>query len=206
MVFGIQDLVRNVFLTQHLRKQFRGFHGYGTDKDRLTFRVTLFDVADDSPEFALQGWIQQIRIVMTDDRSVCRNRNDVHVIDFPELFFFRFRCTGHTGQFFVHTEIVLESDGGHRFRFIFDFHVLFRFDGLVKPVRVTAAFHDSSCELIDDFYLPVFHYVIDVHKHDVIRAQGLIQMVHQAGIIHIVQVRQMECFFGFLDAFIRQCD
>ncbi|MPN32444.1 hypothetical protein SDC9_179922 [bioreactor metagenome] len=76
----------------------------------------------------------------------------------------------------------------------------------MKPVRVTAAFHDPASELVNDFYFSVFHHIIDVHKHDIVCTQGLIQMVHQTRVIHIVQVRQMECFFSFLDTFIRQRD
>ena len=68
----------------------------------------------------------------------------------------------------IHTEVVLQRDGGKRLGGGFYFDMLLGFDGLVQSVGVTAAFHDTAGLLVDDF-----HLVVDDHIFVVALEEGV---------------------------------
>ena len=68
----------------------------------------------------------------------------------------------------VHTEIVLQSDGGEGLRGGFDLYALFGLDCLMETVAPTATFHDTACLLIDNLHLTVHDDIVVVlHEHGV---------------------------------------
>ena len=185
MVLGVQDRMLDAFFRQIGGNNFRRLDRYGTDKDRLPFFMALDDVFRNRLVLAFGRRVNQIDAVVTDDRLICRNRDDVHIIDIAELFFFRFRRTGHAGQFLVFAEIVLERDCRHRHRFILDFEAFLGFDRLMEPVRIAAAFHEAAGELVDDDHFAVLDNVIDIFLHRNMRFQRLIDRVVQADVAQI---------------------
>ena len=82
--------------------------------------------------------------------AVRGNHDDIEVVDFRELGGFGFGGAGHAGQFFVHAEIVLESDRGEGLVFALDLDAFFGFDGLMETVGPAAAGHLASGKFVDD--------------------------------------------------------
>ncbi len=78
--------------------------------------------------------IDNVLIFLADERAVGWNRDDIQVVNFCKLRRFGFRGAGHAGEFFVHAEIILESDGSERLIFTLDLYALFGFNGLVQAV------------------------------------------------------------------------
>lgn len=76
--------------------------------------MALFDFSSNRLELALHSFINKIRSVITRDRTVRWNTDNIHVVDVAELLFFRFRCTSHTSKLVVHTEVVLERNRRER--------------------------------------------------------------------------------------------
>ena len=85
-----------------------------------------------------------------------------HSVDFEELGLLRLRRARHAGQLLVEAEEVLVGDGGSGNILAFDLHLLFGFDGLMQPLRVTAAVHQPARELVHDDDLPVPYDVVHV--------------------------------------------
>ena len=61
----------------------------------------------------------------------------------------------------VHTEIILESDGGEGLGSRLDFHIFLCLDSLMETIAPAASFHDTSCLLIDNLDLTVLNDVVD---------------------------------------------
>ena len=68
----------------------------------------------------------------------------------------------------VHTEVVLQCNGGESLGGGFDFYVLFGLDGLMQAVGVTATLHDTTRLFVDDF-----HFVVDDHIFVVFLEEGV---------------------------------
>gem|GEM_PF-5469304 len=68
----------------------------------------------------------------------------------------------------VHTEVVLQRDGGESLGGGFYFYVLFGLDGLMQAVGVTATLHDTTRLFVDDF-----HFVVDDHIFVVFLEEGV---------------------------------
>jgi hypothetical protein len=74
--------------------------------DRSTLRVlNCVDDADFMGIYTSESTSPQKMKVST--LTIRRNNNDIQFINIPKFSRFRFRCTGHTRQFMIHTEIVL---------------------------------------------------------------------------------------------------
>ncbi len=148
--------------------------------------MTFFDILNNCLELAFQCWVKQICTIIPDDWFVCRNLNNLHIVDFTEFFFFRFGRTGHSRKFFVHPEIVLESNGRHCFGFVFDLNIFFGFNCLVQSVRITTAVHNTPSKLIDDQHFSVLNDIVKVADHDIICPQCLIHVVRQRCIFDVI--------------------
>ena len=62
----------------------------------------------------------------------------------------------------VHTEIVLQGDGGKGLRGSLDLHVLLGLDSLMQSVAPAASLHDTSRLLVDNLHLAVDDHVLIV--------------------------------------------
>ena len=82
-------------------------------------------VLDNGVKFSVLGFINNVRHIVSDDRLVGWNLDNVHAVDFTELLLLGNRSTGHTGQLFIHTEQVLIGDGRQCLGFTFDLYALF---------------------------------------------------------------------------------
>ena len=89
--------------------------------------------------------------------------DDFELVDFFEFGGFGFGGTRHAGELFVHAEVVLEGDGGEGLVLALDFDAFFGFDGLMETVAPTAAGHEASGELVDDYdFGESSHHVVEV--------------------------------------------
>ena len=134
MVLRIEDIVPDFALCEVFGKKFGSFDGNRADQDRLSGRVPFHDFIDQGIEFCLLCAVYGIGIVDSLDFLVCRNLDDVHVVDFEEFLFFRFRGTGHAGKLVVQTEIVLVCDGCQCGCLLLDGDAFLGFHCLMKAV------------------------------------------------------------------------
>ena len=133
MLLGVQNRMTNAAALEHTGQQLALFNGNGADKNRLPFFVTGDDLLDDRAELSGFGLVHRVVVIDADHGQVRRNLDDVQRINVLEFFFFRFRRTGHARQLGIHTEIILEGDGGQRFVFALHFDVFLGFNGLMQP-------------------------------------------------------------------------
>ena len=113
-----------------------------------------------------------------------------------ELLLFRHRRTGHAGELFVESEVVLEGYSRESLVLIFDIDVLLGLDGLVQALAVASAEHDPSGELVYYQDFPVFHQIVRIALHYAAGLQGLVYMVAQRGVFDIRQILDIECPLG----------
>ena len=80
VLLGVENLVRNVLLLEHLREQLRLFDRGGTDEDRLAGLVALHDVLNDRVQLALLRRIDEVGLILADHRLVRGDRDDVDLV------------------------------------------------------------------------------------------------------------------------------
>ena len=134
MIFCVEHRMRNSVLFQNGGQFFGFFDGDRTDEDRLTLFVTFLDLRKDRIHFALFADEHRVGHILSDHGAVGRDLHDVKVINLAEFFLLGKCRTGHARELVIHAEIVLEGDGGKRFRFVFDLDALFCLDCLMQTV------------------------------------------------------------------------
>ena len=145
-------------------------------------------------------------MVLTDDRSVGRNLNNVHCIDITELFFLCKSCTCHTTLLIIFVKEVLECDGCQSLALTFDLNMLFCFDCLMKAVRITTSRHDTSGKLIDNKDLVIFYYIVLILVHQVVCTKCKSDVVLDLQILRIGQVLNVEELLYFMNTLLGQVD
>ena len=90
--------------------------------------------------------------------------------------------TGHTGQFAVQAEVVLEGNRRERLVFAFDFYTFFGFNGLVQAFGPAATGHQTACEFVHNHDFAVLNDVMLVFVEQGARAQCSHEVVHQRNI------------------------
>src|SRR5690348_3308210 len=153
--------------------------------------------------FAL-GAVDDVGILDADQRFVRGDDDDIEAVNFSEFLGFGFRGSGHAGEFFVHAEVILESDGGERLIFALDFHGFLGFDGLVQTVGPAAAGHLAARELVHDDDFTFLDDVVHVALEERVRAQALIDVMNRLEVLRVVHIRQAEQALALGDAFLRQ--
>ena len=81
VVLGVQDLVRDVRELEHARKDLGSVDRHGAEEDRLALRVALGYVGDDRLELLALGAVDLVVAVDAVHRLVCRDRDDVELVD-----------------------------------------------------------------------------------------------------------------------------
>ncbi len=200
VVAGIQNIVPDSFAHKEARKQFGLLDGNGADQDRLPRLVDFFYLFQQRLVFTLLSPVDCVRRVKTNHGHIGGNADHIQVIDLPEFIFFRQGCTCHPRQFFIHTKVILESNGRKRFVLVLDLDAFFRLDGLVQPVAVAPAEHKASCEVIDDDNLAVLDNVILVNVHGTVRFQCVRDVMVDLIVFLIGQVLNTEVILCPFDA------
>ena len=128
---GVQDVVRDAFGIQQLRKIFGFVDGCSTHKDRLTLFMGRLDFFDHTSEFLSRRAIHLIMFVDTRHGAIGRDFHNTKAVDFHEFFLLGQSCAGHTAQLFIQAEIVLERHRGERDILGLYRNAFFRFDRLM---------------------------------------------------------------------------
>ena len=192
VILGVQDGMGHAAPLQQGREILALLNRDGTDQDRLALLVAGADLVDDGLVLADVAAVDHIRPVLTDDRLVGGDLDDVKLVDRGKLLGFGHGRAGHAGELVIEAEIVLESDGGEGLVLLLNVDVLLGLDGLVEALGIAAAQHQAAGELIDDDDLAVLDDIVDVALHDAVGTQGLIDMVAERGVFHVGQVLQPE--------------
>ena len=101
MILCVENGVGNLRHLEHAGEAFRGFHGSGSDKDRLSFCVSLGNSSDDGGELFATGLEDLVVSIDSLVRAMSRDREDVELIDVVEFSSFCFGCSRHSAQLFV---------------------------------------------------------------------------------------------------------
>ncbi len=93
----------------------------------------------DRLELSFLRLVDEVTLVVADHRHVSGDGNHAQLVDLVKLCSFRLGGTRHTGQLVVHTEVVLQGDGGESLVLRLHLHSFFSLDGLVHTFVVAAA-------------------------------------------------------------------
>jgi len=203
---GIEDVVGDAGLLEHLGEFFGDLDRDGADQDGLALLVGLSDSLDDRAEFFSLGLVDGVLVVVADDGAVGRDLDDVHAVDIAELALLGQGGTGHAGLFIEFIEKVLEGDRRQGPALALDLDVFLGLDGLVEAVGIAAAGHDAAGELVDDQDLVVLDDVVVVAVHEVVGAQGQDDAVLDLQVLGIGQVLDAEEFLDLGDTLRGQVD
>ena len=162
---GIQYVVLDMTAGQNRGKQLGCLHIGRANQNRTSLFVQFQNLVHHCRILFTLGLINQILRIDSCNRTVGWNHNHIQFIDVPELAGLGFGGTRHTGQLLVHSEIILQGDGGIGLRGGFHLHILLRLNGLMQSVRITAPFHNTTCLFINDFHFivddDVFHILLE---------------------------------------------
>ena len=114
--------------------------------------------------------------------AVGRNRDDVELVDLPELAGLGHGRAGHAADLVVQLEEVLQRDRGQRLRLFLDLHPFLGLDRLVQAVAPLPALHFAAGELIDDDDRVVLDDVLHVA---LVEVMGLERVVDQVRPLHV---------------------
>ncbi len=142
---------------------------------KITVRISVLVLRFD---FCKQGSVAKCLIF-----EVRRDRHHFQIVNLAELFCFRQRGACHTGQLLIHTEVILQRDGGVGYVLRLDLRAFLGFHSLVQAIAPAPTRHQASRELIDDHNLPALNKVILIAVKDELSPQSLLQMTAQARLL-----------------------
>ena len=135
--------------------------------------MEFLNLVGDGEVFFFCGPEDDVGVFDAEHLLVRGDDDDVELVNLVELGGFGFGGSGHTGEFFVHAEIVLEGDGRKGLVFLADADAFFCLDGLVESVGPAAAGHEAAGELVDDDDFSVFDDVFDIALVEVVGLDGV---------------------------------
>ncbi len=194
---GVEDVVGNVAQRELAAEVFGDFNRCGADQNGASGGHEFFDFLDDGCIFRFFGAIYAVVHVKARYGAVGGYADHVELVDIPELACFCFGRTGHAGQLVIHSEVVLQRNGGESLGCGFDFHTLFGLECLVKSVGVAAALHDAAGLLVDNFDFVVVNNVFLIFVEEGVGFEQLVDRVDALGLDGIV-LKNAVFFFGAL--------
>ena len=187
VLLRVEDVMRNAFLLHQVAEELGIFNRCRTDEDRLAARVAVLHVLHNGVVLFLRGLEDLILLIDTDHRTVGRDHDGFQAVNVLEFVRFGISRTGHAGQLVIHTEVVLEGDGGHRHGLLLHLHVFLRFDSLVNTVAPAAARHQTAREFVDDDHFAVLHHVFLVALEERVSLQRGNEVMHQHDVLGRVE-------------------
>ena len=177
MELSVQNVVLNTAFRKNARNTLGVVNGNGTNQHRLTILVTLFNVSYDSLELSVNGSIDQVIQVLTLNRAIRWNNLNRNVINLTELCVLGHCSTGHTRELVVHEEVILERNGCQSLVFFTYLNILFCLDCLMKALRITTAFHDTTSKFINNLYFAINDNVLLVTMEHILSLQRLLKVI-----------------------------
>ncbi len=206
MELGVEDDVADAFALEDFGEEFGFFDAGSADEDGLLFSVEAGDLVGYGKVFFLRGAVDDVGVFDALHLAVGGDDYDVELVDLVELGGFGFGGAGHSAEFLVHAEVVLEGDGGQRLVFLADGDAFLGFDCLMKAVRPAAAGHEAASELVDDDDLAVFDDVLDVALVEVVGLDGGLDVVLEVPVFGVGDVADAEELFDFFPALVGDGD
>ena len=208
MLLGVEHLVRDVLLLEHLREQLGLFDRGGTDEDGLAGLVTLDNVLDDRVELALLRRVDEVGLVLAGHRLVRGDRDDVDLVGRGKLGGLGLGRTGHARArtLGVEAEVVLQRDRGQRLVLGLNLHAFLGLDRLVHAVVVAAARQDATRVLVDDKDLTGVHDVVAIPEEQLLRADRVVEEADERGVRSLVQVLHAQLVLDLVDARLQDAD
>ena len=203
---GVEDDVADAFALEDLAEQLGFFDAGGADQNGLLCLVETRDLVGDGEVFFLRGAIDDVGVLDAKHLAVGGDDDDVELVDLVELGGFGLGGAGHSAEFLVHAEVVLEGDGGERLVFLADGDAFFCFDCLVEAVGPAAAGHEAAGELVDDDDLAVFDDVLDVALVEGVGLDGDLDVVLEVPVLGVGDVADAEQAFDLLPALVGDGD
>ena len=96
MELGVQHLMLDAALVQHLAKQLGSLNCNGTNQHRLALFIRLCNFLNHCFIFFLFGLVYRILHILTDHRTVGGDDDNIHGIDVTELLLLGLGSTSHT--------------------------------------------------------------------------------------------------------------
>ena len=134
MEFSIKDLMRYSLFLKFITEVLRCINVYCSDKYRLSLLMCFYNVCNNRIEFFFLCLVYRIFIINTGNRKICRNFNNIHLINVTELFLFCKSSTCHTRFFSIFVEEVLECNSRKSFALSLNLYMLFCFYRLMKTI------------------------------------------------------------------------
>ena len=167
-------------------------NGDGTHQHGLAAVVALADLLDNGAVLPRHGLVDGIVVILADHGLVGGNLHHVQAVDLTELVVLGHGGTRHTRELLVHTEVVLEGDGGQGLVLLLDLHPFLGLNGLMETVREAAAGHESACEGVHDHDTLLVDHIVHVQLHTAVGLDGLIDVVGQGGVLGVGEVGDLE--------------
>ena len=199
VLFGIQHLVGDALLAQSIRKTLRLLDRDRANEDRLAFSVAFDEVVGECVELRILRHVHEVGLIHPAHLHVGRDLNDTELVDLVELPSLGHRGAGHTGEFLVETEVVLEGDRGERLILFLDPDAFLGLDPLVEALGVAPTLENSSGELVDDLDLTVGHHVVHVAVIESLGLERYVEVVDHVDVGVVVHVLDTEEFLDLGD-------
>ena len=183
-------------LAQHVGELFGLLDRGGADQHRLAALLAVLDQRDDGAVFLRRRAVDLVVLVEADHRQIGRDVENFEIVDVEELVGFRQRRARHARELFVHAEVVLEGDRGERLVFRLDRLAFLRLQRLMQAVGKAPPRHHAPGELVDQHDLVVADDVILVAMEQLVRAQRLIDVMHDRDVLDVVKRFRLELAGG----------
>ena len=96
-------------------------------------------------------------------------------------------CSRHTRQLVIQAEVVLERHRGERDVLWLDINAFFGLNRLVQTITQTAARHHPARKFVNQDNFAVADDIVFVFLKQLVRAQTLVDVVHNRGAFRIVE-------------------
>ena len=147
-------------------------------------------------KFLSARFVDDIREILANHGHVGGNHHHVQIIYLFKLGRLGVRGTGHARKLVIHAEIILKSNRCQGLILVFDLDGFFGFQCLMQSLAVAASGHQPAGKFINDDDFAVFHDIVDIPLKQRVRLKGLVYMMEQLNIFRIVEVIDLEQFFG----------
>ena len=189
MLLGVEHLMRQLLFLQQLGNDFRVLNRRGAHQYWLPALVAFADVLDGCFVFFAGRFVDAVQLVIAAADAVGRNNDGFQAVNFLELVGLCVGSAGHTGQFAVKAEVVLERDGRQRLVFSLNLHALFGLYRLVQTITPTAPGHQTAGKFVNDDDFAVLHHIVLIAVIKVVSTQSSVQVVHERDVGRVVQRR-----------------
>ena len=187
MLARVQNVMRNLGFLQFLAQELGLFDRGRTHQNGLALLMRFVDFAHHGCIFFRTRAINLIMLVLALDFPVGRHFNHTQPVNLGEFFCLSRGCARHAAQLVIQAEIVLEGHRCQRHVFRLDRHAFLGFNRLMQPVGQTTPGHHSAREFVNQNDFSAAHDIILVAGKQLVRAQTLIDMVHDSRAFRIIK-------------------